>query len=263
MVEDWKVIWSPASEEELSKWKSLLDCQNPVLDESQLSLEQIMCRAIRGKDYTLVRDCISHGAKLNDWVYGAVSQAMSLELLQVLVPAGLDVNHKEDRLGGYIAATASCNQMDLTRYLLQHGADPNRNPLLDLNPALNMAVKGNFMEMAELLIQHGAKVNGLGALAMAAKHGRFEMMKLLFEYGADVNDDAKDRAEECIDYIEGVTALHEAAKVGRMDSVVFLLNHGANPDLKDEDGQTPLTVAQVNGHSEVVEFLNKLQQQDG
>lgn len=104
--------------------------------------------------------------------------------------------------------------MDLTRYLLQHGADPNRNPLADLNPALNMAVKGNFMEMAELLIQYGAKVNGLGALAMAAEYGRFEMMKLLFQHGADVNDDAKDRAEECIDYIEGVTALHQAAKVG-------------------------------------------------
>lgn len=248
MVEDWKVIWSPASEEQLSKWKSLLDRQNPVLGESQLSLEHILCRAIMSKDYTLVQACISHGARLNDWVHSAVSQAMSLELLQILVPAGLDVNHKEDRVGGYIAATASCNQMDLTRYLLQHGADPNRNPLADLNPALNMAVKGNLMEMAELLIQCGAKVNGLGALAMTAEYGRFEMMKLLFQHGADVNDDAKDRAEECIDYIEGVTALHQAAKVGRIDAVVFLLNHGANPDLKDEDGRTPLMVAQENGH---------------
>ena len=260
MVEDWNVIWSPASGEELRKWKLLLDCQNPVLGEPQPSLEHILCRAIMSKDYTLVRACISHGARLNDWVYGAVSQAMSLELLQILVPAGLDVNHKEDRIGGYIAATASCNQMDLARYLLQHGADPNCNPLADLNPALNMAVKGNFMEMAELLIKYGAKVNGLGALAMAAEYGQFEMMELLFQYGADVNDDAKDRAEECIDYIEGVTALHQAAKAGRIDAVDFLLNHGANPDLKDEDGQTPLMVAQANGHREVVEFLNKLQQ---
>jgi len=127
----------------------------------------------------------------NDWVYGAVSQATSLKLLQILVPAGLDINQKEDQIGGYVAATASSGQMNLTRYLLEHEADPNCNPMADLDPALNMAVKGNFMEMAELLIQYGAKV----------------------------------RAKECIDYIEGVTALHQAAKVGHIDVVVFLVNH--------------------------------------
>lgn len=34
-----------------------------------------------------------------------------------------------------------------------------------------------------------------------------------------------------------------------------LLRHGANPDLRDEDGKTPLDKARERGHSEVVVIL--------
>lgn len=258
MTEDWQVIWSPAPKEERGKWKSLLDNGECVPGDLQPSLGHILCRAIMSKDYDLVQACISHGANLDDWVHGAVSRTLTLELLQILVPAGLDVNHKEDRAGGFVARAASSNRMELTKYLLEHGADPNRNPLADIHPALNMVVKGNSKEMAELLIHHGAKVNGLGALAMAAKFRRFEMMELLFQHGADVNDDAKNRIEECFDYFDRTTALHEAAKLGHVDVVQFLIEKGANPDLTDEDGRTPLMVAQENKRLEVVEFLNRL-----
>lgn len=38
-------------------------------------------------------------------------------------------------------------------------------------------------------------------------------------------------------------------------SVKTLLRHGANPDLRDEDGKTPLDKARERGHSEVVAIL--------
>lgn len=37
--------------------------------------------------------------------------------------------------------------------------------------------------------------------------------------------------------------------------VKTLLRHGANPDLRDEDGKTPLDKARERGHSEVVAIL--------
>ena len=37
--------------------------------------------------------------------------------------------------------------------------------------------------------------------------------------------------------------------------VQTLLRHGANPDLRDEDGKTPLDKARERGHSEVVAIL--------
>lgn len=49
---------------------------------------------------------------------------------------------------------------------------------------------------------------------------------------------------------------------GNNDFVIFkiicsqtLLRHGANPDLRDEDGKTPLDKARERGHSEVVAIL--------
>ena len=212
------------------------------------------------EDYDLVRSCISKGARLNEWVHGSIWRTnKALELFQILVPAGLDVNYNFDTIGGYVAATACHNQMELTRYLLEHGADPNRNPVIGLYPALDMAVKESHADMAEMLIKYGAKVDGLGASAMAAQYRRFEMMELLFRHGADVNDDARDRVEVCIDFVERTTALHRAAEAGHVDVVVYLIERGANPDLNDEDGRTPSGAAVENGRPEVAEVLNNLQ----
>lgn len=88
--------------------------------------------------------------------------------------------------------TASGTNLEFTRFLLEHGADPNINPLTDFYPALYVAASNDNFEMAELLIQYGARVNGLGALGAAARRKRYAMMEFLFRHGADVNDDAKD-----------------------------------------------------------------------
>ena len=40
-----------------------------------------------------------------------------------------------------------------------------------------------------------------------------------------------------------------------MYALQTLLRHGANPDLRDEDGKTPLDKARERGHSEVVAIL--------
>lgn len=181
-----------------------------------------------------------------------------MELLKILIPAGLDVNYNEDHMGGFVPFTITRNQIEFTKYLLDQGADLNISPMQDLYPALNVAVGRNLGEMAELLIQYSARVNGLGALAEAARSHCFDMMELLFRHGADVNDDAKDRLEMCVDYW-GRTVLHEAANMGHLDVVQFLLDKEANPDLKNDEGQTPLMMAQENNRIEVVQFLDDLQ----
>ncbi|KAE8379710.1 ankyrin [Aspergillus bertholletiae] len=257
MKEDWRIIWSAASEADLRQWKAMIE-GTLTPPEPAPSLEHILCRAIFSKDMDLIQTCLSRGAKLDDWVHESVGRNLSLALLQVLVPAGLNVNYNADRLGGYLTTAIYRGDLGLVRYLLRQGANPNQDPKIDRFPALTVAIQKNDVEMAEMLIQHGAWVNGFGALGMAAKYRRFEMMDLLIEHGADVNDNAKDLPwTSILTPQERLTALHEAALEGNKDVVAYLLERGANRNLQNVSGETPLTLAQTNGHRDVVELLQR------
>jgi len=54
---------------------------------------------------------------------------------------------------------------------------------------------------------------------------------------------------------EGKTALHLAAHAGTMDATRVLCEGGAEVDIVDNDDRTPLHVAALNGHLEVVAYL--------
>ena len=71
-------------------------------------------------------------------------------------------------------------------------------------------------------------------------------MEYLLEHGADVNRGVKS------------SSLHYAACFGRPNIVKLLLQYGADPELRDEDGHTPLEKAQERGdewHRQVIEIL--------
>ena len=71
-------------------------------------------------------------------------------------------------------------------------------------------------------------------------------MEFLCERGADVNRGLRS------------SSLHYAACFGRPQIVKTLLRYGANPELRDEDGKTPLDKARERGdegHREVISIL--------
>ncbi|XP_041006469.1 putative E3 ubiquitin-protein ligase XBAT34 isoform X1 [Juglans microcarpa x Juglans regia] len=71
--------------------------------------------------------------------------------------------------------------------------------------------------------------------------------KTLIELGANVNA-----------YCPGAhtgTALHHAAEKGLEQSVKLLLSHGANTLVRNDDCQTPLDVARVKGHANIVRAI--------
>ena len=85
-----------------------------------------------------------------------------------------------------------------------------------------------------------APSNGLIVLINA------HQVEYLLEHGADVNRGLKS------------SSLHYAACFGRPNIVKLLLQYGADPDLRDEDGHTPLEKAQERGdewHRQVIEIL--------
>ena len=87
---------------------------------------------------------------------------------------------------------------------------------------------------------------GQTLLNWASAFGTLEMVEFLCEKGADVNKGQRS------------SSLHYASCFGRPGIAKVLLKHGANPDLRDEDGKTPLDKARERpeeGHREVASIL--------
>lgn len=87
---------------------------------------------------------------------------------------------------------------------------------------------------------------GQTLLNWASAFGTLEMVEYLCDKEADVNKGQRS------------SSLHYAACFGRPSIAKVLLKHGANPDLRDEDGKTPLDKARERideGHREVATIL--------
>ncbi|XP_034668273.1 E3 ubiquitin-protein ligase Ufd4 [Drosophila subobscura] len=87
---------------------------------------------------------------------------------------------------------------------------------------------------------------GQTLLNWASAFGTLEMVEFLCEKGADVNKGQRS------------SSLHYAACFGRPAIAKILLKYGAYPDLRDEDGKTPLDKARErsdDGHREVSAVL--------
>lgn len=105
--------------------------------------------------------------------------------------------------------------------------------------------------LIEAIENGGVEVNfmddvGQTLLNWASAFGTHEMVEYLCEKGADVNKGQRS------------SSLHYAACFGRPAIAKVLLRHGANPDLRDEDGKTPLDKARERadeGHREVAAIL--------
>ena len=103
---------------------------------------------------------------------------------------------------------------------------------------LHLAAGYNNLEVAEYLLEQGADVNaqdkgGLIPLHNASSYGHLDIAALLIKYQTIVN--ATDKW--------GFTPLHEAAQKGRTQLCALLLAHGADPTLKNQEGQTPLSLS--------------------
>lgn len=105
--------------------------------------------------------------------------------------------------------------------------------------------------LIEAIESGGIEVNfmddvGQTLLNWASAFGTQEMVEFLCDKGADVNKGQRS------------SSLHYAACFGRPAIAKVLLRHGANPDLRDEDGKSPLDKARERvdeGHREVAAIL--------
>jgi len=145
---------------------------------------------------------------------------------------------------------AYSGQLEQVRRLVLDGTrvdvidEERRTPLM-------FAVFNGHAPVAEYLLDAGAEIDakdssGRTALMYASSGPFAEAVGLLLTRGAEVNVQGT---------LEGFTPLMTAAAEGLAEVVRILLTAGADPDIKDKDGDTALTFAKQNGHSEVAALL--------
>ena len=143
----------------------------------------------------------------------------------------------------------SKNNVEIAKLLIEHGADVNVTDILDNTP-LDDAISKNNTEIAKLLIEYGADINVKGDYGKTPLHdaiskNNVEIAKLLIEHGADVN---------VKDYI-GYTLLGYAVSNNNAEIVKLLIEHGANVNVKNNGDDTLLKSAIANEQTEIAKLL--------
>lgn len=120
--------------------------------------------------------------------------------------------------------------------------------------ALTAASSRGHLGVARMLLEHGDYMSDpvgtdCSAIHVAAYSGQANMIELLLDHGAHVDG-------TCIPHHQ-VTPLGEAACCGREAAVVVLLDHGSNIDAACDDGTTILSTVVCNGLYGIAEILLK------
>jgi ankyrin repeat protein len=97
---------------------------------------------------------------------------------------------------------------------------------------------------------HARDFNKASNLNLACTHGHIQMAELLVSHGADVNETFGKHKQ---------TLLHWAAEQSAFGVATFLLAHGANVNARQSDGSTPLLLAAAQGHQHLVQLFLKHQ----
>ena len=204
----------------------------------------------------VVKFLIDNGADVNLKNNGGMTALMSAsdvshELIELLIKSGARVNEVDDNgKSALMYAIISSSDIEVVKFLIDNGANVNLKSNDGETALMNAYIRGN-KELVELLINSGADVNlidfnlkdnyGRTKLMEASKIGNKEAVELLINAGARVNEIDND----------GNTALFYACRLRDytifdkkcLKLVKFLIDNGANVNIKNNVGQTPLSVS--------------------
>ncbi len=145
------------------------------------------------------------------------------------------------------------NDVDAVRKLIAQGVNVDE---LDSggDAPLVMAAYNGYTEITRLLLEAGADVAAVDpgmkatALHAAAYAGRTEAAKLLIQHHIDIDKQGP---------YNGYTALHDAIWQNNVDVARALIEAGANLTLKNHNGQTPLDFARTKHATQIIAMIEE------
>lgn len=138
-------------------------------------------------------------------------------IVAAILRADPDVHSRETFGWAPLHLACSCGAPSNVKLLIQHSADVN-DPGEDNSPPLFHIQGTEAVQIAKVLVQHGARLDHIGSW--------------------------------------GWTVLHSAAARGELTYVRWLLEQSLDPTARNEDGLTPGELAKSAGHDEVALLID-------
>ncbi|MEM1235363.1 MAG: hypothetical protein AAGI10_00235 [Pseudomonadota bacterium] len=196
--------------------------------------------------------CFSQWGRLG---FGRPAEAVALA--QVLVAAGADVNDgfpaepgAAHLLPALYGAIDHARNLDLARWLLEAGADPNDNE------SLYHATEQRDLKALALLLEFGARVEGTNAPFRAMDFDDTRAVEMLLDGGWDPNEGVSDHPSGPA--AVGLSAMHHAAqRLCGAPMFDLLVARGARLDTR-RNGLGAYAVAKLYGNDEGAGALERL-----
>lgn len=149
---------------------------------------------------------------------------------------------------------------ELTRWFLDHGADPNVRCDWDITP-LSVCIRDAPLSTVFLLLRHAGDVRRGQQLRFAIQRTSLDQLAIidmLLSFGTNIN--ARMYEDDEPSWLENQafgmgTALHQAVELGNEDVVAILLGRGALPSIQDSAGRTALDIAKEKDWRGIIELI--------
>lgn len=190
----------------------------------------------------------------------------NIDAVNILIKHGVDINSNKDETALYFAIENE--NIDMVKTLLEANIKPDylynaleknnteiTKTLIDYNVSISansfvMSIKNNNIDIVNYIIATGYDLNANNGqeLLASVENNNIEIAKILIENGADVNTK-----------YESYTPLMIACREGYTNIVAFLIENYADVNIGNDsynnNNNTPLGVAQNNGHDDIVVLL--------
>jgi ankyrin repeat protein len=232
------------------------------MPSEERDIDARLFRACGNGDPAKVEVLLAHGAnpnavESNGWTPLLCPNGISknaLAIVKLLVAKGANVNYRQPGQGWTPLTQTINNQepVDVVRFLIQHGADPNASTSDGTTP-LHLAARNGSIEVATELLAHGARVDA--RTNYEQKRGPNSVVD---SPQLEVQNTQMDRYFEPGFHFSGQTPLFEVAKNWNPKMAALLIKHGAKLSTTDDNGWTLLHWATEAGVTQAIYGLAAL-----
>ena len=182
------------------------------------------------------------------------SQIGDIEAVRAFIKSGADLNQRDENGQTPLFIALDNEHGDIAKLLLKSGANGLVKNKRGVDLSTIAALSGEKEIFLEL-IKQGAPVNGsvlgkMNLLMSSAMEGHVEIGQVILD---------KSSGDVSLQDEFGNSALHYAVQGGHLKMAKMLMDYGANQSLKNEEGLTPLEVAEKEGFEKVRDLLRESQ----